>query len=367
MRLESTKMNPAPDKWITVTQIILRIKWMITMTFCVTKVQKVWMTKKLHFTEQKEIIMMNTTIKYMKSASKKWKNKILDCQTIKLYISDLISFNSLNLAWSMMLCNKEESIEEQFIEEWLEFRRMTIARSKDTQSKPAVNKCPDLSIKIYGNLVFGYLNQHFSADMPLDIMSLVFIYYHHKYQFRTDDQKSLSSPHYNSLIFINECMITKTLSDGWNTCMYGQRITNRQRDTFCVQVKWLKCGSERSNFFMGFYNRNLEIKSSKHDWKNHLGEFGNKSNSLGIYVGKGRRHFLLYDKNNRHETCGRSCMSAFDEGDTFSLLFDFMHSSVIVYHNNEKAGLLSLEDDETSVIPAFSLSSSGDLLRVLLF
>eukprot|EP01083_Nonionella_stella_P037099 101156_1 len=259
-----------------------------------------------------------------------------------------------------MMLRKEESIEERFITEWLEFKRMT--RSNYAQSKPVANRCPYLSIEIYELLVFGYINRHFCADMSLDIMCLVFIYYYHKYQFRTD-QKSFSS-YCNSLRFINECMVTKIASDGWNTCMYGQRITNRQHDRFCVQVKWLKCGSERSNFFMGFYNRNREIECG---WKDHLGEFGNKSSSLGIYVGKGRRQFLLYDKNNRHETFGRSCRSAFDEGDTFSLLFDFIHSRVIVFHNNDKAGLLSLEVDETSVIPAFSLSSSGDLLRVLLF
>eukprot|EP01083_Nonionella_stella_P074946 203457_1 len=221
-----------------------------------------------------------------------------------------------------------------------------------------VSKCA--SHNEYEHLVFGYINQHFNTIVPLDIMYLIFIYYYHKYQFITDSRNSLI------LRFINDRMVTKRVSSGWNTCIYGEPITNTQCDTCRVQITWLKCSSQLSNFFMGFYNGNQS--NDELDWKNHLGEYGNERNSVGIYVGKGRHHFILYDKNNRHETLwDHRELPAFDEGDTFSLLFDFIHSVVTIYHNDKKAGLLPLEDDQTSVIPAFSLSSADDLLRVLLF
>merc|ERR1712087_842880 len=77
--------------------------------------------------------------------------------------------------------------------------------------------------------------------------------------------------------------------------------------------------------------------------------------------------FILYDKKHRHVPLRYWAKHGFREGDVFVLSFHFRRNSLqlTIYHNDNEADVLWMDDVGNTMVPAFSLSSKDDELEIL--
>ena len=203
-------------------------------------------------------------------------------------------------------------------------------------------------------LVFGYANElekKHNINIPLPIKHFILQKYYDDYQFDIDH----CGDHIKIIKKRKAIKKLKCPGFGHRSCIFGGRISSKQCNKFEIVIRWNKCCS---NFYFGFLTSS--IRSAQINWKQPIGRYSNKQSSVGILIGNRYDEFTLYDaENTGGHILDYSADDVFQQGDTFGFVFDFAKDSLSIFHNEEHATEISLNND-IRIIPAFSLGSKRD-------
>ena len=146
-----------------------------------------------------------------------------------------------------------------------------------------------------------------------------------------------------------------------STCLFGELITNKICNQYYIQFK---SNSDQSDGYGSFVFGYVESINCIKDFDCGLGVVRNKKHSVGIYTCYSQNQFKLFDKDNTDKKLDYKSKSQFKQDDTFAVLFNFVDNYIQIYHNNNEADKLSL-NDKKSIIMAFSLQKENDSIEII--
>ena len=218
-------------------------------------------------------------------------------------------------------------------------------------------------------IVYGYINKTYKSNMPRDIADVITHYYQYDCK-----PKFYRDKHGKYLSFVSDTKIMKTQQpDGeYLRCSIGlmdKCITNKMCDKFQIDFKIdFPKYNISSSLHIGYAS---SFKDVIH-WNDALGELdnGDIGKTYGIYI-NGRSTMTL------HKTWGLplpemlkyppQCYKSktyFQNGDIFTLSFDFVKDCIDIYHNYRYADTTPL-DGRKSIIPGVSVWDYQDSIEIV--
>eukprot|EP01084_Bolivina_argentea_P157475 274422_1 len=194
--------------------------------------------------------------------------------------------------------------------------------------------------------VNGYIKQCSSTFIPTDIIDLCISFYFNNMVFLTEE-----SLHGEDLCFMDDDKTVILMEDSEGTCLFGIPITDEICDKFRINYKWLKisempAGVQR--FMMGFITSS--IHESIGNFNQRLGLYSNRDYSRGIFCGWDYANFYVYEDNAHKRLNNYRSNPHPKEGDKFGLEINFETNKCSIYHNDEFAESISLNNVKTVML-----------------
>eukprot|EP01084_Bolivina_argentea_P067361 122672_1 len=211
------------------------------------------------------------------------------------------------------------------------------------------------------NLVNGYIrNLNINQQIPIELKQIVVSYSLIVLEF-------YEKQHGNNLEFSNGNIVKlKCKVADWSACAFGNHpISLEICNKFKIEFKWIH---QTMSFFMGFIVTK-DFNNLEFNWNDYIG--GGKDNirkSWGVLIHSYNKSFSLFDASYTGKILDYQAPKQFSENDTFGLLFDFVDSTITIYHNSEKADSLALPSEHYNckcIIPAIAIYREMEEIEVI--
>eukprot|EP01084_Bolivina_argentea_P265486 450025_1 len=144
----------------------------------------------------------------------------------------------------------------------------------------------------------------------------------------------------------------------WATCLLSHTpISSSDCNQFRVEYLWKSSVDRDGQFYIGFCG-SIAVE----EWNWVLGNEANKNMSVGIQIFNGYNFFQMHDVNRYQHKLKYRASDDFKVGDRFMLLFDFVSSECVIYHNDSEADTIKMEFNQ--IIPAVSLIFNGEEVQI---
>ena len=173
--------------------------------------------------------------------------------------------------------------------------------------------------------------------------------------------------HGGNLRFINDKTVKKVNNDENSVVSIGTAISRNKCDMFKIEWCFNGIDSRSQTAGFGYYAGKYQqlMKSTDIDWNQPIG-LCDKQKSFGYSFSPfSNNHLFTWDKHRPYVFYGKwiALKQPMQNGDTYTLQFDFTQSKGYVYHNEEKVDhVFELASDH--IIPLVSLHTDGDCARI---
>eukprot|EP01084_Bolivina_argentea_P284531 487697_1 len=222
-------------------------------------------------------------------------------------------------------------------------------------------------------LVDGYIQRHqknIDYRIPKSLNKLI---YNYSYQIAMKLDKELVIEGWTDepMLFVDDVTIEHANSRIATTCLLcSTPITSDICDEFMVEVKWISTPTSLfmkiGQWFLGYMNISENVHKLKdknpyilHQTHNRiLGGPNTVLDTVTVFISHGDRAFKLHDGSTTTKYGAYLSYQAtnnFANGDTFAMKFNFVLSTITLYHNGSRAAIIPLKHKH--IVPCLTMYS----------
>lgn len=194
-------------------------------------------------------------------------------------------------------------------------------------------------------------------DIPMELIEIIINYLLISMQFYEDKLGDNMEVDVKN----NSVKMSDVVND-WSSIAFGKEpISIKICNQFRIKFLWKH---KTISFFMGFIMTS-NIETCSFDWNESV---GTDDKSFGILIHSWAKKLDVFTKNMRgikgFDKESYIASKAFGENQTFQLLFDFVESKVMIFHEDKMTHCIN-DIELNDIIPAISMYRENEEIQVL--